>query len=79
MLDFFGAIGGAIMTPLYYAVSFVLVGFHTLFSSFMPPDEVQRHVCQAGCCIEDLHRSGGHYVVSAVRNQPSRGRDGTSR
>lgn len=28
MLDFFGTIGGAIMTPLYYAVSFILVGFH---------------------------------------------------
>jgi YidC/Oxa1 family membrane protein insertase len=28
VLDFFGTIGGAIMTPLYYAVSFILVGFH---------------------------------------------------
>ena len=28
MLDFFGDIGHAIMVPLYYAVSFVLVGFH---------------------------------------------------
>ena len=33
MLDFFGTIGGAIMTPLYYAVSFVLVGFHRGLSS----------------------------------------------
>jgi YidC/Oxa1 family membrane protein insertase len=38
VLDFFGAIGGAIMTPLYYAVSFVLVGFHKFFSTFMPAD-----------------------------------------
>ncbi len=37
MLDFFGTIGGAIMTPLYYAVSFVLVGFHSLFSTFLDP------------------------------------------
>jgi ubiquinone/menaquinone biosynthesis C-methylase UbiE len=44
-------------------------------SSFVPPDEVQRHVCLAGCRIEDLHRSGGHYVVSAVRNDPSHGPD----
>jgi YidC/Oxa1 family membrane protein insertase len=28
VLDFFGTIGGAIMTPLYYAVSFILVGAH---------------------------------------------------
>ncbi len=28
MLDFFGDIGHAIMVPLYYAVSFILVGFH---------------------------------------------------
>ncbi len=38
MLDFFGSIGGAIMTPLYYVVSFVLVGFHNLFSQFMDAD-----------------------------------------
>ena len=37
MLDFFGTIGGAIMTPLYYAVSFILVGFHQLLSNFMDP------------------------------------------
>lgn len=37
MLDFFGTIGGAIMTPLYYAVSFILVGFHSALSSFMDP------------------------------------------
>ena len=35
MLDFFGDIGHAIMTPLYYAVSFVLVGIHQLLSTFM--------------------------------------------
>ncbi len=40
MLDFFGTIGGAIMAPLYYVVSFVLVGFHSLLSKFfgMDPD-----------------------------------------
>lgn len=37
MLDFFGSIGHAIMTPLYYAVSFVLVGFHKFFSLFLDP------------------------------------------
>ena len=37
MLDFFGSIGHAIMVPLYYAVSFVLVGFHKLFSTFLDP------------------------------------------
>ena len=31
MIDFFTSIGGAIMTPLYYAISFVLVGFHNVF------------------------------------------------
>lgn len=35
MLDFLGSIGHAIMVPLYYAVSFVLVGFHKLFSTFL--------------------------------------------
>ena len=33
MLDFFGAIGGAIMAPLYYVISAVLVGFHKLFGA----------------------------------------------
>jgi YidC/Oxa1 family membrane protein insertase len=33
VLDFFGSIGHAIMVPLYYAVSFVLVGFHKGLSS----------------------------------------------
>ena len=37
MLDFFGDIGSFIMTPLYYAISFVLVPFHTLFSTFLRP------------------------------------------
>ena len=37
MLDFFGSIGHAIMVPLYYAVSFVLVGFHKFFSLFLDP------------------------------------------
>ncbi|MBE7325952.1 membrane protein insertase YidC [Nocardioides sp. Y6] len=38
MFDFFGAIGSAIMTPLYYIVSVVLVGFHSLFSQVLPAD-----------------------------------------
>ncbi len=37
MLDFFGSVGGAIMAPLYYVVSFVLVGFHKALSTFMDP------------------------------------------
>ncbi len=37
MLDFLGSIGHAIMVPLYYAVSFVLVGIHSLLSTFMNP------------------------------------------
>jgi YidC/Oxa1 family membrane protein insertase len=37
VLDFFGTIGGAIMAPLYYAVSFILVGFHRALSTFMDP------------------------------------------
>ena len=31
MIDFFASIGSAIMTPLYYVVSAVMVGFHSLF------------------------------------------------
>jgi YidC/Oxa1 family membrane protein insertase len=38
VLDFFGSIGHAIMVPLYYAVSFVLVGVHSLLSTFLPAD-----------------------------------------
>ena len=37
MLSFFGDIGHAIMVPLYYAVSFVLVGVHRLLSTFLDP------------------------------------------
>jgi YidC/Oxa1 family membrane protein insertase len=37
VLDFFGTIGHAIMTPLYYAVSAVLVAFHKLFSQILDP------------------------------------------
>ena len=33
MIDFFKAIGGFIMTPLYYAISFVLDLFHQLWSA----------------------------------------------
>ncbi|QIK74921.1 membrane protein insertase YidC [Nocardioides piscis] len=37
MLDFFGAIGGFIMTPLYYAISAVLIGFHNVFGEVFGP------------------------------------------
>ena len=37
MLDFFGEIGSFIMTPLYYAISFVLTSFHTLFGGMFGP------------------------------------------
>ncbi len=37
MLAFLGDIGHAIMVPLYYAVSFVLVGIHQLLSNFLDP------------------------------------------
>ncbi len=37
MLDFFGNIFSFIGEPLYYAISFVMVSFHKLFSQFMDP------------------------------------------
>ena len=37
MIDFFKAIGSFIMTPLYYAISFVLDLFHNLLSTFLDP------------------------------------------
>jgi YidC/Oxa1 family membrane protein insertase len=37
VLDFFGDIGSAIMTPLYYAISFVLVGFHNVLGDIFGP------------------------------------------
>jgi YidC/Oxa1 family membrane protein insertase len=37
VLDFFGSIGSFIMAPLYYAISFVLVSFHTLFGDIFGP------------------------------------------
>ncbi|QBX55407.1 membrane protein insertase YidC [Nocardioides seonyuensis] len=37
MLDFFGDIGGAIMAPLYYVISAVLLGFHKLFGDIFGP------------------------------------------
>lgn len=37
MIDFFTSIGGAIMLPLYYAISFVLVGFHNVFGDIFGP------------------------------------------
>ncbi len=38
MFDFFGQIGGAIMTPLYWVTSVILSGFHHFFSFFLNPD-----------------------------------------
>ena len=38
MLDFFGNIFSFIGEPLYYAISFVLVSFHKLFSQFLDPE-----------------------------------------
>ena len=38
MLDFFGDIGSLIMTPLYYVISAVLVGWHKLFGSIFGPE-----------------------------------------
>jgi len=37
VIEFFSAIGGFIMTPLYYVVSFIMVGFHTVLSTFLDP------------------------------------------
>ncbi len=37
-MDFLGAVGHAIMLPLYWAISGVLVGFHNLFSTFLPEE-----------------------------------------
>ncbi|HSE10031.1 MAG TPA: membrane protein insertase YidC [Nocardioidaceae bacterium] len=37
MFDFFGAIGGFIMTPLYWIISVILIGFHTLFGEIFGP------------------------------------------
>ena len=38
MFDFFGDIGGAIMTPLYYVISVILVGFHSLIGKVLDPE-----------------------------------------
>ncbi len=37
MIDFLSAIGGFIMTPLYYAISFVLIAWHRLLSLVLDP------------------------------------------
>jgi YidC/Oxa1 family membrane protein insertase len=37
VLDFFGSIGSFIMTPLYYAISAVLLAFHKLFGNLFGP------------------------------------------
>ncbi|WP_232677218.1 membrane protein insertase YidC [Nocardioides sp. R-C-SC26] len=36
-MDFFSTIGGAIMTPLYYVISAIMIGFHKFFSLFLSP------------------------------------------
>ena len=38
MIDFFVGIGSAILTPLYYAVSAVLIAWHWLFAHILPED-----------------------------------------
>lgn len=38
MFGFIGDIGGAIMTPLYYVISVVLVGFHSLLGKVLDPE-----------------------------------------
>jgi YidC/Oxa1 family membrane protein insertase len=38
LLDFFGQLFSFIGTPLYYAISFVMVMWHKLFSLFLPPE-----------------------------------------
>ena len=38
MFDFFGAIGGFIMAPLYWITSLILTGFHTLFGGIFGPE-----------------------------------------
>ena len=37
-MDFFSAIGGFIMTPLYYAISAVMMGWHRLVSTVLPEE-----------------------------------------
>jgi YidC/Oxa1 family membrane protein insertase len=37
VIDFLSAIGGFIMTPLYYAISFVLIAWHRLLSLVLDP------------------------------------------
>lgn len=37
MIDFFTSIGGFIMTPLYYVISAVLVGWHNVFGDIFGP------------------------------------------
>ncbi|WP_309648818.1 YidC/Oxa1 family membrane protein insertase, partial [Nocardioides sp.] len=36
-MGFIGDIGSFIMTPLYYIISAILIGFHKLFSTFLDP------------------------------------------
>lgn len=38
MFDFFGDIGSLIMSPLYYAISAILLGFHKVFGALFGPE-----------------------------------------
>jgi YidC/Oxa1 family membrane protein insertase len=38
VFEFFGAVGGFIMEPLYWITSLILTGFHSLFGSVFGPD-----------------------------------------
>ena len=38
MIDFFQMIGGAVMTPLYYAISAILIGWHNVWGSIFGPE-----------------------------------------
>jgi YidC/Oxa1 family membrane protein insertase len=38
VIDFFTTLGGYIMAPLYYAISAILLGWHSLWSQVFPPD-----------------------------------------
>lgn len=37
MIDFLSTVGDFLMAPLYYVVSLIMVGFHTLISTFLDP------------------------------------------
>ena len=45
MIDFFQTIGGAVMTPLYYVISAILIGWHNVWGSIFRPERAS-----PGCC-----------------------------